>query len=228
MAGDGQKGVSEAGHTCAHTHALAAAVACFITLTESNSGHTLTVGSPRVSCTCSSLQVNKYPSQRVFTAIGTGGDDFKDNMLKAVEAVVGTVHMECVSERPSSGGKYVSVRIGPVWVEAADQVRRAGAHKHMFSACSYVCMCCLPMYLACLHTCAVLSVGAQQLSHLGHDQSSACTGICASACRATDCWCCRLCAPLPGGGLFAPPSCLSHSYVPLAVDCCCVRASRLL
>jgi putative lipoic acid-binding regulatory protein len=70
------------------------------------------------------MQVNKYPSQRVFTAIGTGGDDFKEKMLKAVEAVVGTVHMECVSERPSSGGKYVSVRIGPVWVETADQVRR--------------------------------------------------------------------------------------------------------
>lgn len=67
-------------------------------------------------------QVNKYPSQRVFTAIGTGGDDFKDKMKKAVEDVVGTVHLECVSERPSSGGKYVSVRIGPVWVETADQV----------------------------------------------------------------------------------------------------------
>lgn len=67
-------------------------------------------------------KVNKYPSQRVFTAIGTGGDDFKTNMKQAVEEVVGTVHLECVSERPSSGGKYVSVRIGPVWVENADQV----------------------------------------------------------------------------------------------------------
>lgn len=70
-------------------------------------------------------QVNKYPGQRTFTAIGTGGADFRATMLAAVESVVGTVHMECVSERPSSGGKYVSVRIGPVWVQNADQVRRA-------------------------------------------------------------------------------------------------------
>lgn len=67
--------------------------------------------------------MNKYPGQRTFTAIGTGGEDFKSTMLSAVQSVVGTVHMECVSERPSSGGKYVSVRIGPVWVQNADQVR---------------------------------------------------------------------------------------------------------
>lgn len=66
--------------------------------------------------------MNKYPSQRVFNAVGLGGDGFQANMLKAVEDVVGTVHVECVSERPSSGGKYVSVRIGPVWVESGDQV----------------------------------------------------------------------------------------------------------
>jgi len=76
-----------------------------------------------------STQVNKYPSQRVFTAIGTGGDDFKTNMKQAVEEVVGTVHLECVSERPSSGGKYVSVRIGPVWVENADQVGGAACNQ---------------------------------------------------------------------------------------------------
>lgn len=171
--------------------------------------------------------MNKYPSQRVFTAIGTGGEDFKDNMLKAVEAVVGTVHLECVSERPSSGGKYVSVRIGPVWVEAADQVRQADrvTQRHMFSCSLYLCLHVVLAYVPHVFTtCAVLSVGTQQLSHLGHDQTSACTGICASAfCQATNCWCCRLCAPLPGGGLFAPPSCLSHPYAPLAVDCCCVR-----
>jgi putative lipoic acid-binding regulatory protein len=70
------------------------------------------------------LQVNKYPGQRTFTAIGTGGDDFKATMLAAVEGVVGSVHVECVSQRPSSGGKYLSVRIGPVWVQDADQVRQ--------------------------------------------------------------------------------------------------------
>eukprot|EP00882_Tetradesmus_deserticola_P006491 GHRQ01006830.1.p1 GENE.GHRQ01006830.1~~GHRQ01006830.1.p1 ORF type:complete len:162 (+),score=39.34 GHRQ01006830.1:557-1042(+) len=67
-------------------------------------------------------KVNKYPGQRTFTAIGAGGDGFKATMLAAVESVVGSVHVECISERPSSGGKYVSVRIGPVWVQDADQV----------------------------------------------------------------------------------------------------------
>lgn len=43
-------------------------------------------------------------------------------MLQAVVAVVGSVHQECLSDRPSSGGKYISVKIGPVWVENPDQV----------------------------------------------------------------------------------------------------------
>ena len=66
--------------------------------------------------------MNKYPGQRVFTAIGTGDPDFKECMLKAVEDIVGKVHIECIRETPSSGGKYVSIRIGPVWVRNADQV----------------------------------------------------------------------------------------------------------
>lgn len=76
-------------------------------------------------------QVNKYPCQRVFNAIGVvgsdGGEGFKAAMTQAVESVVGTVHIECVSQRPSSGGKYISVRIGPVWVENAEQVGLAVA-----------------------------------------------------------------------------------------------------
>jgi putative lipoic acid-binding regulatory protein len=44
-------------------------------------------------------------------------------MVEVVESVVGRVHVECISERESSGGKYQSVTIGPVWVESADQVR---------------------------------------------------------------------------------------------------------
>jgi len=67
-------------------------------------------------------KVNKYPGQRTFTAIGTGGDLFKSSMVEAVSSVVGTVHQECISERPSSKGSYVSVRIGPVWVQNSDQV----------------------------------------------------------------------------------------------------------
>eukprot|EP00877_Chromochloris_zofingiensis_P012452 jgi/Chrzof1/7460/Cz02g24240.t1 len=67
-------------------------------------------------------KVNKYPGQRTFTAIGTGGAAFKSSMLDAVQSVVGPVHVECLSDRPSSQGKYISVRIGPVWVHSADQV----------------------------------------------------------------------------------------------------------
>lgn len=89
-----------------------------------------------------SCQVNKYPGQRTFTAIGTGGDDFKATMLAAVESVVGTVHMECVAERPSSGGKYVSVRIGPVWVESADQVSRASSSSSNCCCCCMLCQGC--------------------------------------------------------------------------------------
>lgn len=39
-------------------------------------------------------------------------------MIKAVEDVVGTVHQECVSERSSSKGAYISVTVsnaGPLF-----------------------------------------------------------------------------------------------------------------
>ena len=60
--------------------------------------------------------------QRTFKAIGSGGDDFVVAMTACVEAVVGTVHTECVSTRPSATGKWISVTVGPVWVETPEQV----------------------------------------------------------------------------------------------------------
>lgn len=63
-------------------------------------------------------QVNQYPGQRTFKAIGSGGDDFVASMTQCVATVVGTVHQECVNQRLSSGGKYISVTVGPVWVRA--------------------------------------------------------------------------------------------------------------
>lgn len=68
------------------------------------------------------IQVNKYPGQRSFTAIGVGGDKFKLAMVQAVESVVGTVHTECVSDRSSARGRYISVTVGPVWVHNSEQV----------------------------------------------------------------------------------------------------------
>lgn len=54
-------------------------------------------------------QVNPYPGQRTFKAIGTGDQAFVAAMTECVESVVGTVHAECVSHRASSKGNYTSV-----------------------------------------------------------------------------------------------------------------------
>lgn len=67
-------------------------------------------------------KVNKYPMQRSFTAVGTGGQEFRQAMVAAVERVVGSVHEECVSERHSSQRKYISVTVGPVWIQNGDQI----------------------------------------------------------------------------------------------------------
>jgi putative lipoic acid-binding regulatory protein len=69
--------------------------------------------------------VTTYPVQRTFTAIGRGDAAFRAAMVGAVEQVVGSVHIECVSERSSSRGRYVSVTVGPVWVRNSDEVRAA-------------------------------------------------------------------------------------------------------
>lgn len=69
-------------------------------------------------------KVNVYPMVRDFTAIGTGGDEFVQAMVEAVEAVV-----ECpvpdggVTTKLSAQGKYVSVKIGGITVMSSDQVR---------------------------------------------------------------------------------------------------------
>ncbi|GFH05553.1 uncharacterized protein HaLaN_00033 [Haematococcus lacustris] len=68
------------------------------------------------------LQFNKYPGERTFTAIGLGSDNFPAAMLQVVESVVGPVAPEQLSQRPSSGGAYLSVRIGPVQVASPEQV----------------------------------------------------------------------------------------------------------
>jgi len=67
-------------------------------------------------------KLNEYPGYRTFTAIGTGGAEFKASMVSAVESVLGEVQEDRVTERPSSGGQYLSVKIGPVVVMNPDQV----------------------------------------------------------------------------------------------------------
>lgn len=69
-------------------------------------------------------KVNSYPTERVFTAIGTGGDDFVQAMVVAVESVIQeSIIQGQVKKKDSSGGKYVSVNIGPILVVNSEQVR---------------------------------------------------------------------------------------------------------
>lgn len=69
-------------------------------------------------------KVNSYPTVRGFTAIGTGGDDFVQAMVGAVESVLQIPIPEgSVTHKLSSRGKYVSVNIGPVTVVSSDQVQ---------------------------------------------------------------------------------------------------------
>ncbi|KAI5351941.1 uncharacterized protein LOC110769470 [Prunus avium] len=69
-------------------------------------------------------KVNSYPTVRGFTAIGTGGDDFVQAMVVAVESVIQQPVPEGhVRQKVSSRGKYVSVNIGPVQVISSEQVQ---------------------------------------------------------------------------------------------------------
>ncbi|KAE8710261.1 Oxidoreductase, 2OG-Fe(II) oxygenase family protein [Hibiscus syriacus] len=69
-------------------------------------------------------KVNSYPTVRGFTAIGTGGDDFVQSMVIAVESVIQQPIPEGrVKQKLSSRGKYVSVNIGPVQVVSSEQVQ---------------------------------------------------------------------------------------------------------
>ena len=44
-------------------------------------------------------------------------------MTSAVESVVGgRIHEECVQQRPSAKGSYISVTLGPILVQNTDQV----------------------------------------------------------------------------------------------------------
>ncbi|XP_044490840.1 uncharacterized protein LOC123214892 isoform X2 [Mangifera indica] len=69
-------------------------------------------------------KVNSYPTVRGFTAIGTGGDDFVQSMVVAIESVIQKPIPEGrVRQKLSSRGKYVSVNIGPIQVSSSEQVQ---------------------------------------------------------------------------------------------------------
>ncbi|KAB1225823.1 hypothetical protein CJ030_MR1G027851 [Morella rubra] len=69
-------------------------------------------------------KVNSYPTVRGFTAIGTGGEDFVQAMVVAVESVIQQpIPKGRVRQKVSSRGKYVSVNIGPIQVISSEQVQ---------------------------------------------------------------------------------------------------------
>ena len=70
-------------------------------------------------------KVNEYPILRSFKAIGTGGDDFVAAMGAAAAGALGrdALAAEQLSARPSSGGKYIAVTVGPLRIESSDQLQ---------------------------------------------------------------------------------------------------------
>ena len=59
--------------------------------------------------------MNKYPGKRTFTAIGSGGSEFRAAMVQAVETVVGPVPEDCVVERPSSKVRHAPIHTVCLW-----------------------------------------------------------------------------------------------------------------
>ncbi|XP_048592632.1 uncharacterized protein LOC106358020 isoform X1 [Brassica napus] len=84
-------------------------------------------------------KVNTYPTERGFTAIGTGGDDFVHAMVVAVESVIDRqIPEDCVKQTLSSKGKYVSVNIGPIRVVSSEQVFPSSlSHPHTHKIHTY-------------------------------------------------------------------------------------------
>ena len=77
-------------------------------------------------------KVNDYPIQRKFQIIGESGgaaegggipgEAFQADVVAAVSGVLGSVPLGLVSRRPSRGGKYVSVRVGPLEVACREDL----------------------------------------------------------------------------------------------------------
>ena len=91
-------------------------------------------------------QVNEYPGQRTFKAIGTGDQAFVAAMTACVEEVVGKVHEECISSRLSTKGNYISVTGG--WV--GGRVGRCCSVLRGHMLCMRWCMLCLRWWSGCL------------------------------------------------------------------------------
>lgn len=62
--------------------------------------------------------------------------------MQAVESVLGEVQADRIAERPSSGGQYVSVKIGPVVVMNPDQVSES-ANCDCLEMCECTCGMCV-------------------------------------------------------------------------------------
>ena len=60
---------------------------------------------------------------RPFCAIGSGGDDFVTSIVEKAELGLGrAIPKDKITTRPSKEGKWVSVKIGPLYVEDKETV----------------------------------------------------------------------------------------------------------
>ena len=70
-------------------------------------------------------KVNEYPMLRSFKAIGTGGDAFAAAMAVAAAGALARAPLaeEQIVCRPSRGGKYVAVTLGPLRIESPEELK---------------------------------------------------------------------------------------------------------
>ena len=67
--------------------------------------------------------MNVYPIHRKFQAIGSRGEDFVQSITAAVSSVVGAIPAEDVKTRNSRNNNYISVNVGPVWVNSREDLQ---------------------------------------------------------------------------------------------------------
>ncbi|KAJ6705087.1 MOLYBDOPTERIN COFACTOR SULFURASE MOSC [Salix purpurea] len=108
-------------------------------------------------------KVNSYPTVRGFTAIGTGGDDFVQAMVIAVESVTQqTIPEGQVRQKVSSRGKYVSVNIGPVQVVSSEQEREGEEGLELLRS-NFKILNFLLAFLVCRKAVGIMLTNAEQL-----------------------------------------------------------------
>jgi hypothetical protein len=71
----------------------------------------------------------EFPCEVPIKVMGRNSDDFRGIMLAAVEAHLGPVSPDCVAERPSRAGHFISLTI-TIHVDTHDTLRRVYSALH--------------------------------------------------------------------------------------------------